>query len=123
MTQPLATHTLIEYHGCDAARLLHSSSVKKTLRDAVLVGGGKIVKMVFHNFAPYGVSGVVVITESHVTVHTWPEHHYAAVDIFSCSRKLDHSAIRRELQRAFAAQKVTRRSFGRGLMPTRRPRY
>jgi S-adenosylmethionine decarboxylase len=72
------------------------------------------VKTVFHNFSPYGVSGVVVITESHVTIHTWPEHAYAAVDIFSCSAKLDHRRIRENLKRALAARRVARKSLRRG---------
>ena len=68
---------------------------------AVRAGGGTIVKSVFHAFSPWGVSGVVVITESHVTIHTWPEHSHAAVDIFSCSPDLDHTAIRTALAAGF----------------------
>jgi S-adenosylmethionine decarboxylase len=110
----LCHHTLIEYHDCNPECLKQARVVKKLLCKAVLQGGGTIVKAVFHNFSPYGVSGVVVITESHVTIHTWPEHGYAAVDIFSCSRKLDHTAIRDELKRALSAGKVARKSFRRG---------
>lgn len=113
----LCQHTLLEFHGCDALRLRRARGVQCLLCEAVRLGGGTIVKTVFHNFSPYGVSGVVVITESHVTIHTWPEHGYAAVDIFSCSKKLDHMAICRKLQQALAARKVTRRSLRRGLLP------
>lgn len=112
--RPLAQHTLLEFYDCDPACLKHSKQVKKLLCDSVLRGGGTIVKAVFHNFSPYGVSGVVVITESHVTIHTWPEHGYAAVDIFSCSEKLDHKTIRAHLQTALSARRVTGKSFRRG---------
>jgi S-adenosylmethionine decarboxylase len=91
-----------------------SAVVKKFLVRAVREGGGTIVKAVFHNFNPYGVSGVVVITESHVTIHTWPEYGYAAVDIFSCSQKLKHRVIALELKRALGAGKVSQRTFRRG---------
>ena len=111
----LCQHSLIEYYNCNPEYLKKAQKVGGLLRRAVLQGGGTIVKSVFHNFSPYGVSGVVVITESHVTVHTWPEHGYAAVDIFSCSEKLDHTAIREELRESLQAKKVTQKSFARGV--------
>src|SRR4051794_32241323 len=98
MNRPFAQHTLIEFYGCSPAKLKRSRQVKTIMCDAVRRGRGKIVETVFHNFSPYGVSGVVVITESHVTIHTWPEHAYAAVDIFSCSDKLNHAVIRARLK-------------------------
>ena len=119
----LCQHTLIEFSGCPAARLKHSRSVMRILTAAVRHGGGTIVESVAHNFNPFGVSGVVVITESHVTIHTWPELGYAAVDIFSCSKKLDHDAIRLRLKKELGAQRVARKLFHRGpQMPGRRPR-
>jgi len=111
----LSQHTLLEFYDCDPARLKRSREVKQIMCRAVLAGGGTIVKTVFHNFSPFGVSGVVVITESHVTIHTWPEHGYAAVDIFSCSEKLDHLEIRDQLKRALSSRKVAGKSFRRGV--------
>lgn len=111
----LCQHTLLELHGCDPAILRRTPAIRARMLAAVRAGGGTIVKAVFHQFSPWGVSGVVVITESHVTVHTWPEHGYAAVDIFSCSPRLDHARIRDELRRAFSARRVNRRSFARGV--------
>jgi S-adenosylmethionine decarboxylase proenzyme len=116
----LCQHTLLEFHGCAPSRLKRAREVKALLNVAVRHGGGTIVKAVFHNFSPYGVSGVVVITESHVTIHTWPEHGYAAVDIFSCSKKLDHPAIQRRLKKSLSARRVSRRYFSRGLLPEKK---
>lgn len=113
----LGKHTLLEFYDCDPAHLKRARETKKLLCEAVVQGGGTIVKKVFHNFSPYGVSGVVVITESHVTIHTWPEHGYAAVDIFSCSSKLKHAVIRRELKRLLAARQVVAKTFRRGFPP------
>ena len=115
----LGKHTLLEFYDCDPARLKRAKEVKKLLCDAVVSGGGTIVKTLFHNFSPYGVSGVVVITESHVTIHTWPEHAFAAVDIFSCSQKLNHAVIRQSLKRALLSRRVSGKSFRRGF-PTRK---
>ncbi len=110
----LCQHTLLEYYSCDAARLKSARELRALLCEAVRDAGGTIVKALFHSFSPYGVSGVVVITESHVTIHTWPEHAYAAVDIFSCSTKLDHAAIRLRLKGVLAAKRLRRQSFRRG---------
>jgi len=119
---PLCQHTLLEFHGCDPAQLRHARKVRVLMREAVLRGRGTIVKSLFHNFSPFGVSGVIVITESHVTIHTWPEHNYAAVDIFSCSEKLDHKAIRQRLRETLLARRVSARSFSRGKLPKNLPR-
>lgn len=118
----LGKHTLLEFYDCDPAGLKRAREVRKLLCAAVAQGGGTIVKTVFHNFSPYGVSGVVVITESHVTIHTWPEHGYAAVDIFSCSLKLKHAVIRRELKRLLAAGQVVAKTFRRGFPPEKTTR-
>ncbi len=119
----LGHHTLLDFYGCDPKRLERARSVRALVCAAVRQGGGRIVKAVFHNFNPFGVSGVVVITQSHVTIHTWPEHGYAAVDIFSCSTKLDQAGIRRHLLRLLGAKSCRRSSFvrGRGLAPAGTP--
>jgi S-adenosylmethionine decarboxylase len=57
--------------------------------------GATVVTHSFHRFQPYGISGVVVIAESHLSIHTWPEHSYAAVDIFSCSASFRPDAAAR----------------------------
>jgi S-adenosylmethionine decarboxylase proenzyme len=110
----LCLHTLVEFNHCDPERLKKVAFVRKSLIQSVKAGGGTIVKTLFHEFSPWGVSGVVVITESHVTVHTWPEHGYAAVDIFSCSPKLDHSVIRNQLALSFGARESRAKRLHRG---------
>ena len=114
MDAPLARHTLLELHGCDAALLNAPGDLKKLLLEAVRRGHGTIVTDVFHTFSPHGVSGVVVIAESHVAVHTWPEHGYAAVDIFSCGATLDHAAIRDWIRAGLRAGRVESRELTRG---------
>jgi S-adenosylmethionine decarboxylase len=110
----LCRHTLIEFHGCDPARLRRVGEVRALMLDAVTAAGGTIVKPVFHAFSPWGVSGVVVIAESHVTIHTWPEHGYAAVDIFSCSPRLRHVVLRAALRRGLGAGAVESLRLERG---------
>ena len=112
--QPLAHHTLLEVHGCDPLLLRHADELKPRILEAIRIGGGTVVTELFHNFAPHGVSGVVVITESHVAIHTWPEHRYAAVDIFSCGDSLNHELIGRKLCEMLGAGDWQSRTVERG---------
>jgi S-adenosylmethionine decarboxylase proenzyme len=114
MNLPLARHSLLELHGCNSTLLNDPPALKALLLEAVRRGHGTIVTDVFHTFSPHGVSGVVVIAESHVAIHTWPEHGFAAVDIFSCSASLDHTAIRTHLREGLAATREECRELSRG---------
>ena len=77
-------HLLVEYYGCQQAILNDVNKVERLLKEAATAAGATIVQSVFHRFTPQGVSGVVVIEESHLSVHTWPETGYAAVDFYTC---------------------------------------
>ena len=111
---PLAHHTLLELHGCDAALLANSDALRPLLLEAVRAAGATIVTEIFHNFSPHGVSGVIVIAESHVAIHTWPEYAYAAVDVFSCSATLDQAAMGKKIAAALGAESVESRVIERG---------
>lgn len=110
----LGWHSLIELSGCDPERLKRVGGVRAAMLEAAERAGGTVVRAVFHSFKPWGVSGVVVIAESHLTVHTWPEHGYAAVDVFSCSRALKQAEVKRFLKRAFGAERVAVERVRRG---------
>jgi len=77
-------HLLAEFRGCDSKLLDDIEHVEQTLERAAVAAGATVVQCTLHRFAPQGVSGVVVIEESHLSVHTWPEYGYAAVDFFTC---------------------------------------
>lgn len=80
---------MIELYGCNKELLLNKVSIEQIMHEAALRANATIVQEFFHQFSPFGVSGTVVIAESHINIHTWPEHHYAAVDIFTCGESLD----------------------------------
>lgn len=103
----LAVHCLIDYHDCDRARLHDADGLRSAMIGAIARAGGTYVTDVFHAFSPHGLSGVVVIAESHVAIHTWPEHGYAAVDVFSCSPLLQVDLIQGEIQDWLQATRVT----------------
>ncbi|MDD4363371.1 MAG: adenosylmethionine decarboxylase [Atribacterota bacterium] len=85
----LGNHLLVELYECDAEKLNDLNRLEAVLEEAVYVSGATALKSSFHQFAPQGVSGVVIIAESHFTIHTWPEYGYAALDIFTCGKDVD----------------------------------
>ncbi len=80
----LGTHLLVELRECNPEILKSLDKVRNALVSAAKEARATIVDISFHEFNPFGISGVVVIAESHLTIHTWPEYDYAAVDIFTC---------------------------------------
>ena len=81
---PLGRHWLIELYDCVPSTLQKEETVEAAMCEAAHRAGATVVTSTFHQFAPQGVSGVVVIQESHLTIHTWPEYGYAALDLFTC---------------------------------------
>ncbi len=90
--QALARHVLAEYYGCDPAKLNDPDYLSPLLEEAVRAANATVLKTCLHRFSPQGVSGVVVLAESHLAVHTWPEHCYASVEIFTCGDTTDPEA-------------------------------
>lgn len=111
---PAGRHVLAELTGCPAAVLNDPASLEICFRRCAEDGGATLVSSHFHHFAPQGVSGVVVIAESHLTVHTWPEHGYAAVDVFTCGKPEIAEAVMKLLVAAMHAKTVHQTSFERG---------
>ena len=86
--QALGRHLLLELLDCDPEALNSLDIVRTSMVEAAKRAQATIVDIVFHEFNPFGISGVVVIAESHLAIHTWPEYRYAAVDVFSCGESL-----------------------------------
>lgn len=90
----LGSHVLIEMYDCDQDSLKLEDTVGDAMRDAAVNSKATVVAESFHEFKPWGVSGAVIIQESHYTIHTWPEHGYAAVDLFYCGGTVHvHNAV------------------------------
>ena len=80
----LGKHLLLELKDCDKGVLNDLGFLRKVLLSATKEAGAIVLGKSFHQFSPQGVSGMVLIAESHLFLHTWPEYGYAAVDIFTC---------------------------------------
>lgn len=82
--ETLGRHILVEYYNCNEEVLSNPVLIEKYMCEAAIEAQATIVESCFHHFNPWGVSGAVIISESHLTIHTWPEYGYAAVDLFTC---------------------------------------
>lgn len=113
-TTALGTHILLELTDCPKQLLLEQDTLQAALVASADAAGATVVKPVFHQFSPHGLSGVVVIAESHIAVHTWPEHGYAAIDIFTCGDPDIASRIQAEIEQRFAPARATAQTIARG---------
>lgn len=99
----LGRHILVEFTGCNADVLNDVSAIEKSMVEAAKTAGATVISSNFHHFSPWGVSGVVVIQESHLAIHTWPEYRYASVDLFTCGETVDPWVSFEFLKKAFEA--------------------
>lgn len=113
MKEALGTQWIVELDGCEQSSLEGVAYVEQALLESANQARACIVSHKFHQFSPYGVSGVLVLEQSHITIHTWPEHSYAAVDLFFCSDNIDVEAAFEVLRRRFQPQRIEVRQLKR----------
>ena len=112
----LGRQLLVEFYDCDTYILNDKEKVRSALRQAAVEAGATIVTDVFHEFNPHGISGVVVIAESHLAIHTWPEFDFAAVDLFTCGDDVVPSLAMTHLQKALKADRLSVLELKRGIL-------
>ncbi len=117
----LGTHLLLEMNECNATLLDDVELVKRALLAAAEEAGATVVGEVFHKFSPVGVTGIVCIAESHISIHTWPEHAYAAVDIFTCGENLKPMEAAHLIAESLQAQHCSVMEVKRGVVSAHMP--
>lgn len=110
----LGRHLLLELYDCNREVLNQVEPVETILKEAALAANATIIESAFHHFSPYGVSGVIIISESHLTIHTWPEYGYAAIDVFSCDTEMNMVRLEKMLVSAFGSATHERSIIRRG---------
>ena len=109
-----SAHGLLDLYGCPAVLLRDAAALERAMRQAATQAGATILSVHFHTFgAGGGVTGVLLLAESHITIHTWAEHRFAAVDIFLCG-SLKPEIAAQSLQTALQAQSAQWREYPRG---------
>ena len=114
----LGRHLLIELQDCNKEALNDLSFVKDSMIAAAIECGAEILGDSFHHFSPQGVSGVVVIAESHLSIHTWPEYGYAAIDIFTCGTTVQPKKAADVLIEKLGAKNHSLTEIQRGVLVT-----
>lgn len=117
MNMALGTHLTLEYYDCSAKILADAGKMEAAFIAAAKCSGATVLGSNFHAFEPQGVSGFVIIAESHFSVHAWPEYGYAAVDIFTCGDTIDFDAAIKYLREAMhSGSVVISGSMNRGMV-------
>jgi len=112
----LGTHLLVELKACNTKLLNDVKKVELIMVEAAKTAKATIVDVHFHRFSPFGISGVVVIAESHLSIHTWPEYGYAAVDIFTCGDVLQPEVAAEFLVEKFQSKHPSIMEVRRGIL-------
>ena len=118
----LGRHLLLELEDCEEGILNDLEGLREAMLAAATGAGATVMGNSFHRFAPQGISGVVVIAESHLTIHTWPEYAYAAADIFTCGTTVEPARAAEVLVERLGARNHEITEIRRGTRITERVR-
>jgi len=110
----LGNQYVLEFYNCKASLLDDVSRLQEIMQLAAKEAGATVVKEYFHKFSPQGISGTLVLAESHLNIHTWPEFGFAAVDIFTCGENLRPQAAQDYLCTQLQAEHHVLHSIKRG---------
>lgn len=113
----IGKHAIIDLSGCDPEIIRSRGQILAILKQAAHVAAVTVVGQVEHYFSPEGYSAVLVLEESHLSIHTWPEHHYVSLDLYSCNLDTDFAAVEAFLAKKFRAQWVTSKLLERRFIP------
>lgn len=109
-------HYVLDFFGCSLNQLDSMKFWQKNLGKAARAADMEILKSHFHKFEPHGITGFLLLSTSHISVHTWPEHNFAACDVFSCSSDEYTKKAVDYLKKIIAHKKCETEYFGRGCM-------
>ena len=110
----LGTHVLCDFYDCSPEKISDNEAIEQVIIRAINESGACIVEPKLYYFEPYGLTGVVIITESHFSIHTWPEYKYVAIDYFTCSNKIEIDKTIEILKEYFEPDKVELKEIKRG---------
>lgn len=120
MNCSVGKHILVDIFNCNPKLLEKVDFISNTMHEAAKKSGATIVGKYFKQFDPYGVSGVIIIAESHISIHTWPEHGLASVDYFSCSDDVDMNAAINHVKETLGGKDIKAFEVKRGEMSARK---
>ncbi|MBM7571955.1 adenosylmethionine decarboxylase [Aquibacillus albus] len=113
----MGRHVIAEMWDCNIDKLNDMGLIEQIFVNAALKAGAEIREVAFHKFAPYGVSGVVIISESHLTIHSFPEHGYASIDVYTCGDIIDPNVATDFIAEALESKTCEKVEVPRGMGP------
>lgn len=114
MNRSIGYQVLIDIYECNYEKMEDLEYVKDMMKELAKILNTNIRQVAFEKFEPYGISGVLIISESHITIHTWPEYRYAGIDIFTCSKKVEYDKAIDFVLKKLNAKKYNVKEFNRG---------
>ncbi|WP_459201418.1 adenosylmethionine decarboxylase [Methanococcus sp. CF] len=112
----LGKHIILELWGCESQALDDQPGIEKMLVNAVKACGATLICVKTHKFSPQGVTGVAVLSESHISIHTWPELGYAAMDVFTCGEHVRPEDTIPEIEKFLKPEKTDIMDIKRGII-------
>jgi len=112
----LGKHLLLELKDCDAGLLNDMDYLREALNGVAILIGATVIKDSFYQFSPQGISGVVIIAESHISIHTWPEYCFAAVDVFTCGEVIEPAKAVKPMVEKLKAKSTSYIELKRGVL-------
>ena len=112
--EALGRHVIAEFYNCSPDKINDVSHIEKSMVKAAKLAGATIINVTFHHFSPFGISGVVVIEQSHLSIHTWPEYQFASIDLFTCGETINPWISFDHLKEEFGADHISSIELQRG---------
>ncbi len=112
----LGYNIFADMYGCDTNLLDDIKYLRRLLKEAADAGNMHIVKVFFHKYSPQGITGLVIVKESHIALHTWPEYAFASVDIFLCGNNSNPYNTLKHIENGLKPSKVITKSIERGVI-------
>ena len=106
-------HLLLELYRCDCEKLNDESYLRCTLNKAAKLANATVLNLISNKFEPQGVTAIALLAESHISIHTWPESNYSAVDIFTCGQNMLPEQASQYLIESLVAKEHSLRIIGR----------
>ncbi|WP_029521840.1 adenosylmethionine decarboxylase [Persephonella sp. KM09-Lau-8] len=117
MEKTLGLHILADLYGVEFDKIDHVEDVRELLEGAVKHAGLSKLSSHFHQFYPHGATGVILLEESHISIHTWPEHGYAAIDVYTCGGKEKTFKAMEYILKVLKPKRVDEKVAERGVVP------
>lgn len=107
-------HALADLYKCDIEYLDSVDKIKELLETSCREANLTVVESKFHKFLPIGISGICILSESHVTIHTWPENGFVSIDAFTCGTKMNPSLVCKIIAEKLNSKKIDIKEYKRG---------